>query len=505
MKKTTKAPAVFPGRKNTKKKIRLAAIGSWGKGFSDWLPMVKSGLAEMVAFCDTDPAVLPKIAEALKKDKSVRLNVAKVPFYTDFRKMLADQKKLGIEAVVIATADHVHACAAVAAMKLGLHVFVEKPLVRTLWEAKKFYETAKKTGVVTQMGNQGSGDAGFRRNVEVVRSGILGKVKSVHVWTNRPVWPQGKAVEKAVKCGWGQKELNGFNWDAWLGPAKMRPFLGEYLPGKKGYDPWNLSVGVYQPFSWRSFFDFGAGAFGDMACHTMNLPYRGLELGTVTQAKCVKIVDKTKTVFPMKSIVELTYAARKSKAPGREGEMLPEVKLVWYDGDNKPAARTMPQITAMKQFKGKVPDTGCLIVGSKGILCSCADYGQQAFIALKGEKIAVDVNDHPACKKIPETLPKAKSGDAGMDRSAGAASLSADPHYVEFLTAINGTGPIYADTNSRCFSDVEFSVPMMEGILVGVVAQQVPGLLKWDSKKFKFNKAAANKLVKPVFRKGWSL
>lgn len=484
------------------KKIRLAAIGLWGKGLSDWLPMIETGLAEIAALCDADPAYFEAVRKVIK-DKKLKINFNKIPLYTDYRKLLADQDKLKIDAMTISAPDHIHAAAAIPAMKMGIHVFVQKPLVRTLWEVKEFYNTAKKYGVITQMGNQGSADSGFRRNVEVLQSGIIGKVKKVHVWTNRPVWPQGADAVNSLKKGHTSDDLENLDWEAWVGPAKMRTFHGRYLPGKKtGFDPWNLSKGAYHPFSWRAFFDFGCGAFGDMACHTMNLPFRGLELGTVTKAECTEIDGETKLAFPMKSVVKLTYAARESKVPGREGEKLPEVELTWYDGSIKPSARLMPQITAMEMFKGKVPEAGCLIIGTKGIMCSCADYGQQAFIALKGEKVAVDVKDHPECRKIPVTIPRYEQSE-GMDNSAGAASLCADGHNVEFLNAINGIGPVYRESNSRCYSDVDVSVPMMEGILVGVIAQRVHGPLKWDSASWKFDNPAANKLIKPHMRKGF--
>ena len=146
----------------------------------------------------------------------------------------------------------------------------------------------------------------------------------------------------------------------------------------------------------------------------------------------------------------------------------------------------------MPQYAGKVPRTGCLIVGSKGILCSCADYGQQAFIALKGEAVAKDVKDHEACKVIPVRIPRRTDAAAGgMDKSSGAASLAADGHYIEFLDAINGKGPVFGCTHSRAYADVEYSIPMMEAILVGTVAQQIPGKLNWCTKNQCFDNAQA--------------
>ena len=487
-------------------KIRLAAVGVMGKGYSDWMPMIKSGLAELVAWCDADAN---KRVDAInhkntKKIPGLAEKLAKVPFYTDYRKMLDDQSKLQIQAMTVSTPDHMHAAVAVRAMKMGIHVYVQKPLVRTIWEAHQFFDAAKANNVITQMGNQGSGGDGFRRNVEVVQSGILGDVTEVHVWTNRPIWPQGFNAMKAATTREVVAVPPGLDWNAWLGVAAGRPYRKPY---DKGTPEARFNTGIFHAFNWRGYFDFGAGAFGDMACHTMNLPFRGLELGVVTDAECTQIEEANDVAYPTKSTVRLTYAARESRV--RPGVKLPEVKLYWYDGDqqkdgDKKLADLMPAVVAMPQYAGKVPRTGCLIVGSKGILCSCADYGQQAFIALKGEKVAKDVKDHEACKVIPVRIPRRTDAAAGgMDKSSGAASLAADGHYIEFLDAINGKGPVFGCTHSRAYADVEYSIPMMEAILVGTVAQQIPGKLNWCTKNQCFDNAAANTLIKPVIRKGF--
>ena len=490
-------------------KIRLAAVGVMGKGFGDWLPMVKSGKAELVAWCDADAnqrtAALARLADMTKKGKGIPgLDLSKIPFYTDYRELLDNAAKLGIQAMTVSTPDHAHAAIAIRAMKMGIHVYVQKPLVRTLWEAKYFGETAKEYGVVTQMGNQGSAGAGFRRNVEIVQSGILGDVKEVHVWTNRPIWPQGLTAMKAATTREIVAVPPGLDWNAWLGVAAGRPYRKPY---EKGTPEAKFNTGVFHAFNWRGFLDFGAGAFGDMACHTMNLPFRGLELGKVLDAECTQIEEANGVAFPTKSTVKLTYAARESQV--RKGVKLPEVTLYWYDGDqqkdgDKKLADLMPAVVAMPKYKGKVPRTGCLIVGSKGILCSCADYGQEAFFALKGEKIAKPTTEHEACKAVPTSIPLCLAAPAGgSDASTGAAALSADGHYIEFLDAINGDGPVLPLVNSRCYSDVDFSIPIMEGILVGTVAQQVPGKLKWCTCKQKFDSEMANALIKPVIRQGF--
>ena len=481
-------------------KIRLAAVGIGGKGLTDWLPMVRSGKAELVAWCDADEKQREKAInhKLVKAVPGLADKLATLPFFDDARKLLDKAGILGIQAMTISTPDHMHAPIAISAMKQGIHVYVQKPLVRTLWELEYFNRTAKEYGVITQMGNQGSALDSMRRCTEVVQSGIIGEATEVHVWTNRPVWPQG-AVTAAATLGDGDPVQPGLNWDAWIGTAKMRPFKGKHKPEMAKYDPWKLSPNVYHQFSWRAFFDFGCGAFGDMACHTMNMPFRGLELGIVSAAECIKIEDKNDICYPMKSIVKMTYAPRDSKA--RPGVRLPEVTLYWYDGNIKPDAEIMPEVVATL---GKVPNTGCYFKGTKGSVVMMDDYGGKCMLGLKGEAKMVDMFEHEAAKAVARVLPFRSDAANKVEKGEGAAAVSADGHYVEFLDAINGDGPVYRETNSRCYADVDFSVPIMEGILVGCIAQQVPGKLAWDSAAQKFvGSDAANALLKPYIRPGW--
>ena len=489
-------------------KVKLAAVGVMGKGYSDWTPMLKSGLVEMVAFCDCDVTMREKAQLALARD-GINFDMYSVPFYTDYRKLLDDAGILGIDAMTISTPDHVHAPVAIQAMKQGIHVYVQKPLVRTLWELDYFEKTAKDNGVVVQMGNQGSSLDSMRRCTEVLQSGILGDVREVHVWTNRPVWPQGQAVADWVKGHpKGDPMQAGLNWDAWLATAKKRPFLGKYGKDVKAYDPWNLGANVYHTFTWRGFYDFGCGAFGDMACHTMNLPFRGLELGGVSAAECIKIEEKNDIAYPTKSVVKMTYKARESKV--RPGVKLPEVTLFWYDGfdennpgksGNKPKAEVMPKVVS--QF-GAVPDTGCYIIGSKGTALMQDDYGAKCAISMNDEKVYSDVFAHEAAKAVPRSIPFAVGSKAAVDKSTVEMKGFAEGHYGEFVNAVRGVGTVYEQTHSRCFSDIEYCIPQMEGILVGCIAQQVPGRLVWDAAEQSFvGSAAANYLVKPYIREGW--
>lgn len=435
-----KVTPVAPKFRKPGEKLNIGVIGVGGKGWSDWMPMFQNG-ENIVALCDVDRGPIDKALAEIEKSGQ---KASQVKCYSDYRKMLDECKNL--DAVTVSTPDHTHAAAAIRAMKMGCHAYVQKPLVRTIWEAHYFEKVAKACGVVTQMGNQGSAGDGFRRNVEILQAGVLGKVTEVHVWTNRPVWPQGIARPEG-----SDPVPETLDWQSWLGTAPERPY----------------KAGVYHTFKWRGFFDFGTGAFGDMACHTMNLPFRGLKLGEVVSAETVQIEAKNNETYPSKSIVKMTYAARGG---------MPAVTLFWYDGNLKPSADKMPQVIASL---GEVPKTGCLIIGDKGMMVSTNDYGQEAYVAFKGEEKMKSTAKHEALATIPQTIERCKGG-----------------HYIEFVNACKG--------ECKAFADVDFSVPMLEGMLVGCIAQQVPGKLLWSSARQSFaNNAAANELTRPFIRKGW--
>ena len=492
-------------------KVKLAVAGVMGKGFSDWFPMVRCGLAELVAVCDVDRGQLAKAEDELRK-KGFDLDLSRVPFFTDYRRMLEQAPLLGIEALTVSTTDHMHAPIAISAMKLGIHVYVQKPLVRTLWELDYFQKTARANRVVTQMGNQGSATEEIRRAAELLRAGVIGEVRECHLWTNRPVWPQGLLAKKA-SLGAADPIPAGLDWEAWIGTARMRSYKGAYPAGTPSFNPWGdklLAPNVYHAFNWRGFVDFGQGALGDMSCHMVNLPFRGLELGKVVKAECLATEEANDVTFPMRSKVRITYAARPSAA--RPGVMLPPVDLYWYDGnfDGKmlPPADLMPQVVASTK-SGKVPETGMLVLGSKGILFKVHEDGAKLMVAMKGEKAAKVVTEHEATRDVAQTIPRAieLNGFAQMEQEKRKDQVAvlgeSDAHYVEFLNAIRGEGPVYAETKSRCYSDIEHSIPMMEGILVACCSQLTPGALTWDSAARSFDNAAANKLIRPYVRAGW--
>ena len=224
-------------------RINLAGIGVGGKGTADVASAAKAG-ANVVALCDVD---LNRGAKSIKEFSDAKV-------YSDFREMLEKQKD--IDAVTISAPDHIHGVAAMAAMDLGKHIYCQKPLTHSIYEARTLTKAAARNKLVTQMGNQAHAGEPIRRAVELVRAGIIGKVSQVHVWTNRPIWPQGMA-DRPVK----EKIPAGLDWDLWLGPAPKVPYTSKYVP-----------------FKWRGWWDYGTGALGDMACHIMDMPYWALDL-----------------------------------------------------------------------------------------------------------------------------------------------------------------------------------------------------------------------------------
>ncbi len=465
---------IAPRFRKPGEKLNIGVVGVGGKGWSNWEPMFKMG-ENIVALCDVDRAPVDAALAIVRNRNN------DVQGFTDFRKMFDACKNM--DAVLVSTPDHSHASAAIRAMRMGCHVYVEKPLVRTLWENRYFERVAKECGVITQMGNQGSGDNGLRRNVEILHSGVLGPVKEAHVWVRSPFingkfyWPQG-----VPRPAGSDPVPSGLDWNCWLGTAPLRPY-------KKGF---------YHPFNWRGFIDFGGGAFGDMGCHTMNMPFRGLKLAEVTEAESMIADDRNSDTYPSRNSVRLRYAAR---------ENMPAVDLFWYDGGVLPSAEVMPQVVATM---GEVPKSGSLIIGEKGIMLSTNDYGETAYVAFKGEAKIRSVSKHEAVTGLPQTVVRCKEEDSKelhkearfvqRDGEWQMVSMGVSPsranHRSEFVHACKG--------ETSCYSDINVSIPMMEGVLVGCAAQIIPGKLTWDTKTqtFKGNKDA-NRLVTPFVRKGW--
>ncbi len=304
-------------------KLNIAAIGSGGMGGGN----VKNCSGEnIVALCDVDHA---RAAGTFKKFPNASV-------WKDFRKMLDKQKD--IDAVIVATPDHTHTVAAMAAMKRGKHVYVQKPLTRMVGEARALTEAARKYKVATQMGNQGHSGGGVRDICEWIWDGAIGDVREVHAWTNRPVWPQGIGRPS------GSPPIpSTLDWDLWVGPSPMRPYHPDYLP-----------------FKWRGWWDFGCGALGDMACHVMDPLVWALKLKYPTSVEaCATKVNKE--TFPHASIVRFEF-------PARHG--MPPVTINWYDGGMKP-----PRPDELEEGRRlEQASSNVLFMGDKGVL-RCGEYG----------------------------------------------------------------------------------------------------------------------------------
>jgi len=271
-------------------KLNIAGVGIGGRGEGD---LHEVGSENIVALCDVDDKYAARVFKKYPNAKK----------YHDFRKML-DQEK-NIDAVVIATPDHSHAVVAMTAIKMGKHVYCEKPLAHSIYEVRKLTEAAREAGVATQLGNQGQASEGTRLVSEFIWDGAIGPVREVHSWCNRPISPRGIDRPKDMP-----PVPDTLKWDLWLGPAPQRPYHPCYLP-----------------FSWRGWWDFGSGVLGDIGCHQFISIFRALKLGYPTSVEACSSGINSETA-PLASIVRYDF-------PAREG--MPPVKLTWYDGGLMPA------------------------------------------------------------------------------------------------------------------------------------------------------------------------
>lgn len=425
-------------------RINVACVGVGGKGDSDSSDAAGCG-GNLVAICDVDLNTLKKKGERFPKAKQ----------YQDFRKML-DEMESEIDAVTVSTPDHCHGSAAIRAMRMGKHCFCQKPLTQTVWEARTMRQLAKEKKLATQMGNQGSSESGLRRAVEVIQSGVIGNPQQLHVWSNRPIWPQG-----LNRPAGSDPVPDNLDWDLWLGPAANRPH-------KKG---------VYHTFNWRGWFDFGTGALGDMACHTVNMPFRALKLGYPSVVECELNSRFYSETFPKTSRIRFEF-------PEREG--LPPLKFWWYDGNPDDALKPLrPDAEVAKEIigmMGKLPGSGALIVGDKGKLFSPDDYGARFYVCLKGEDEFKASDKHPACSEnaVPRSIP----------RSPG--------HMREWFNMMKDGTPAY--------SNFDIAAYLTEIILLGCIALRVGegNRMDWDGPNMRStNLPEAAKFVKRDNRPGW--
>ena len=326
-------------------KVQVACVGVGGKGRSD--AEAANRLGKVVALCDVDAKFREGLAALMKVDHQ----------YVDYREMfdaLGDE----FDAVTVSTPDHTHAVIAAAAMKLGKHVYCQKPLTRTIWEARRLSELAKQHNVVTQMGNQHMAYAPMRKAAYQIREGMLGTVSEVHVWTNRPIWPQGgdQPAEQPVP--------ETLDWAQWLGPAEMRPY-------GRGY----------HPFEWRGWWDFGTGALGDMACHNCGLPFMALNMRDPVAVEAQTSGHNGKS-FPKWSQITFDFPELDGRAP---------LKLYWYDGGKIPDPKLFSGVTVKNPDGSPAPNiSGCLIMGDKGTLYAAGSYANEGIQVIGTEETKGD-------------------------------------------------------------------------------------------------------------------
>ena len=453
-----------PRRIAPNEKMNIGVVGAMGKGQSD---TDHCATENIIALCDVDSS---RCASQLKKYPGAK-------YYQDWREML--EKETTLDAVIIATPDHTHAVIAAAAMRLGKHIYCQKPLTQTVYEARVLRKLARENNLVTQMGNQGSAEDGLRRAVEVIQSGLIGQVREVHVWSNRPIWPQGMDRPEG-----NDPVPSTMNWDTWLGPAKLRPYKSKWAVQRET-NPERSNV--YAPFSWRGWQDFGTGALGDMACHTANMPFRALKLGYPTEIEAETSGINHET-YPLKSKIRFQFPERDGLAPLSfhwydGGNPLPD-NPYRHDGKNKPAKEITAEI---EEMMGEVPGSGCVLIGDKGKLFSPDDYGAKFFLRLNGEKELLNGKDHPAVQAIPQTIPRnAFTGDGDFR------------HHQEWIAGCKG-GP-------TPYSNFEIAGYLTEIILLGCIALRVGKKLEWDGPNMRATNAPeAAQFVKRNNRKGWAI
>jgi predicted dehydrogenase len=404
-------------------KLNIAGIGIGGKGKVNLKNMVKQNI---VALCDVDWSYSHRVFQTYPD--AVR--------YKDFRVMLEKQKD--IDAVVIATPDHTHAVSAIAAMELGKHSYVQKPLTHSVYESRYLTQVAQRTGVVTQMGNEGHSSDTVYEVAEVIHSGAIGEIEETHVWTNRPIWPQGIA-----KPADQMKVPKTLDWDLFIGPAQWRSY-------HRAYTPWD----------WRAWWDFGTGALGDMGCHVLDVPFYALKLGYPTAVQASSSLLNTESA-PIASRVEYTFPSRENLPYCA----MPEVKITWHDGGMLPARPAdLPDDAPMN------PGGGIMFIGSKGKLI-CDTYGGNWKVYINGEvttpEIKVDlgrVNDDP---------------------------LGGGRHEMEFVRACKD--------GSKPSSNFDYAGPLSEMVLMGNLAIRLQGLsktLRWDGQEMNITNIGADEKVK---------
>lgn len=436
--------AIFGAKKDSKKKkaakkdkIKLLGVGIGGRGASVLRGLVKTGKVEIIGLCDVDWKYAGHVFEEHEK------NFPNLKRYNDYKKMYAELLDQA-DAVMCATADHTHAIICAEAIAAGKHVYCEKPLTHTVYESRLLTKLAAKHRVATQMGNQGASGEGVRKICNWIWNGEIGEIKKVETFTDRPIWPQGLERPEETPA-----VPNTLNWDAFIGPAPMRP-----------YNP------IYTPWNFRGWWDFGTGALGDMACHILHPVFKALNLKYPTK------VQGTSTLLLSESCPNAEYI--KYTFPARDNMpkvAMPEVEVYWYDGGLMPERPV--QLPNGKNLN--VSGGAAIFYGTKDILiCGC--YGVDPYL-LSGRN-----------PEVPNLCREVENND----------------HQADWVRAC------LEDPDERIpsESDFQFAGPFNEMVVMGVNAVRLQGLnqeLEWDGEKMEFTNIPADAVVKSVIKDGFSI
>ena len=434
-------------------RVQLAGIGIGGKGWGDINEVAKGNpvspgsderdAERVIALCDVnfDPHG-GRYAEGGLPAASAKWPEAEL--FKDWRRML-DRLGKDIDGVTVSTPDHMHAPITMTALSMGIATYTQKPMTRTVHEARVITEAARAAGVATQMGNQGHSGVGYRMLVRLIQDGAIGKIRAVETWSDRPFWPHG--MDRPLG---EDPEPESLDWDKWLGVAPERPYKHLYTGGD------NDGRGYYQPFTWRGWYDFGSGSLGDMGCHILDPVVWGLDLGAPTTVSYEGPEPKPEA-FPTEETI--TY-----KFPGTDYTAGDEVVVKWHDGGRVPSAE-LAQQCGRESFNR----SGGVYIGEKGLIYCPHGGGPQLF-------------------------PREDFAEYARPR------LEPMDHYMQWTNAIRGT--------DEATSHFEYAGPLTETVQLGVIASRVgEGVeLAWDAANMRFaNSEVANRFVRQPYRKGWEV
>lgn len=425
------------GYKAPSDKLNIAGIGVGGKGFNNLKAMSTENI---VALCDVDWKYAERCFQAFPDAKR----------YRDWRRMF-DELDSSFDAVMIATADHTHAGIAAAALLRDKHVFCQKPLTHSVYESRLLTKLAEKHTVATQMGNQGNSGHGVRQLCEWIWNGEIGEVREVHAWTDRPLWPQGLQrpdTPMAVPAT--------LDWDLFIGPAPMRPFHE-----------------IYTPWNWRGWWDFGTGAFGDMACHVLDPVYQALKLGFPE-----KIMGSSTTINTESAPQAETVAFSFGERPGLPKVGMPPVTVHWYDGGLLP---NRPDLIPAGENLMADGLGGCIFVGSKDtLLCDCGGFRSRL---LSG--------------RVPEVAPY-------LRRVPGATGYIDGPHEQDWIRAAKES----PETRVQPSANFAYAGPFNEMVLLGVLAIRLQSLkkaLEWDAQRMLFTNISDTDTLRVMTSSGFKM